>query len=98
VILLDTSGLYAALDENEQLHDRAAAALGAASPPRLVSPFILAELDYLIGKRVGHTAQMALLGEVVRGAYQLETFSPDNIAPAMQIMDQLGPQRKRRDG
>jgi hypothetical protein len=45
VIVLDTGGLYAALDANETLHGRAVAALVAARPPRVVSPFVLAELD-----------------------------------------------------
>ena len=33
---------------------------------------MLAELDYLIGSRVGHQAEMALIDEVARGACQLE--------------------------
>jgi hypothetical protein len=87
VIVLDTGGLYAALDANEALHGRAVAALAAAAPPRVLSPFVLAELDYLIGTRVGHTAQMALAEEVTRGAYQLETFTADDVAQAVRIME-----------
>ena len=59
MIVLDTGALYAALDANETLHGRAVAALTAATPPRVISPFVLAELDYLVGSRVGHKAQMA---------------------------------------
>jgi predicted nucleic acid-binding protein len=87
VIVLDTGGLYAALDANETLHGRAVAALVAATPPRLVSPFVLAELDYLIGSRVGHQAQMALIDEVARGAYQLEVFSSEDVGHARRIME-----------
>ena len=87
MIVLDTGGLYAALDANETLHGRAVAALVAATPPRLVSPFVLAELDYLIGSRVGHQAQMALIDEVARGAYQLESFSSEDVGDAKRIME-----------
>ncbi len=87
MIVLDTGGLYAALDANEALHGRAVAALAAAKPPRLLSPFVLAELDYLIGTRVGHEAQMALVDEIVRGAYQLEPFSPEDVGHARRIME-----------
>ena len=87
MIVLDTGGLYAALDANEALHGRAVAALVAATPPRLVSPFVLAELDYLIARRVGHHAQMALLEEVTRGAYHLELFSSEDLAHARRIME-----------
>lgn len=87
MIVLDTGGLYAALDANETLHGRAVAALAGAAPPRLLSPFVLAELDYLIGERVGHQAQMALVDEVVRGAYQLEPFSAEDVGHAKRIME-----------
>jgi uncharacterized protein len=87
VIILDTGGLYAALDENEKLHQRYAHALAAAKPPRLVSPFVLAELDYLIGARIGQDAQLALLDEVVRGAYQLEPFDSGDIQRATKVME-----------
>ena len=88
MIVLDTGGLYAALDANEALHGRAVAALVAATPPRAVSPFVLAELDYLIASRVGHLAQMALIDEVARGAYQLELFSSEDVGHAKRIMEQ----------
>lgn len=88
MIVLDTGGLYAALDANEALHGRAVAALVAATPPRIVSPFVLAELDYLIAGRVGHQAQMALADEVARGAYQLELFSSEDVGHAKRIMEQ----------
>jgi uncharacterized protein len=87
VIVLDTGGLYAALDANEVLHGRAVAALAASPPPRVVSSFVLAELDYLIATRVGHRAQLALAEEVARGAYQLETFSSGDVGDAKRIME-----------
>ena len=87
MIVLDTGGLYAALDANEALHGRAVAALVAATAPRVLSPFVLAELDYLIASRVGHQAQMALIDEVARGAYQLELFSSEDVGHAKRIME-----------
>jgi predicted nucleic acid-binding protein len=87
VIVLDTGGLYAVLDANETLHGRAVAALVGATPPRLLSPFVLAELDYLIGGRVGHQAQLDLVDEVIRGVYQLEPFSAEDLGHARRIME-----------
>jgi hypothetical protein len=87
VIVVDTGGLYAALDANETLHGRAVAALVASRPPRVISPFVLAELDYLVGSRVGHQAQLALLDEVARGAYQLDPFSTEDVSHARRIME-----------
>lgn len=87
MILLDTGGLYAVLDANEALHGRAVAALVAAAPPRVLSPFVLAELDYLTGKRAGHQAQMDLIDEVIRGVYQLEPFTAEDLGEARRIME-----------
>ena len=87
MIVLDTCGLYAALDANETLHGRAVAAVVAARPPRLLSPFVLAELDYLIGTRVGHEAQLALIDEVTSGVYQLVPFSSEDVSRARRVME-----------
>lgn len=87
MIVIDTGGLYAALDATEALHGRAVAALVAATPPRFLSPFVLAELDYLIGTRVGHQAQLSLADEVMRGVYRLEPFTAEDLAHARRIME-----------
>jgi predicted nucleic acid-binding protein len=85
VIVLDTSGLLAAIDAAQRTHPRCAAVLAKAAGPFLLSPFVLAELDYLLGERVGPAAQDALLGEVERGAYRLEPFNASDVAEARRI-------------
>ena len=69
-MLIDTGGLLAALFPDQRLHDACAAALLRTDGPRTLSPFVLGELDYLIGKLAGVEAQLALLEEVARGAYE----------------------------
>ena len=86
MILLDTSGLLAAIDGSQKQHAEAVAAVHEASGPFLISPFVLAELDYLLATRVSRRAQQALLGEVARGAYRLEPFSAEDIAAAAWIL------------
>ena len=86
MILLDTSGLIAAVVASQRYHVECAAALMKASPPLLLSPFVLAELDYLVSRHIGTVAQMAVLEEVVRGAYQLETFDSADVAKARDIL------------
>jgi len=87
VILLDTSGLLAAIDGGQRHHAAAARSLRAARPPLLLSPFVLAELDYLLATRIGLHAALALLDEVARGAYQLATFSADDVAAASKVIE-----------
>jgi hypothetical protein len=44
---------------------KAVGSLSGAPPPRLLSPFVLAELDYLLAARVGKAARTSLLREVL---------------------------------
>lgn len=87
MILLDTSGLLSALDESQRYHHECADLLGKASPPLLLSPFVLAELDYLLMRHIGRRAQAALLEEVARGAYQLELFGAADVARAKEVVE-----------
>jgi predicted nucleic acid-binding protein len=87
VILLDTSGLLAALDAGQRSHKEAAASLAAARPPLLLSPFVLAQLDCLLLARVGTAARASLLEEVKRSAYLLETMTGTDVAKAKAIID-----------
>lgn len=86
MILLDTSGLLSALDESQRHHHACASLLAEAARPLLLSPFVLAELDYLLMRHVGRDAQGALLKEVARGAYQLEAFSAADVERASEII------------
>lgn len=86
MILLDTSGLLAAVDGAQRHHQTCAAALASAKGPLLLSPFVLAELDYLLATRVGESAQTALLDEVARGAYQLEPFDAEDVRIAREVI------------
>jgi uncharacterized protein len=87
VIVLDTSGLLAAIDSNQRLHEAAREALDDARGPLLISPFVLAELDYLLATRVGNSAELALLGEVERGSYRLEHFSATDVGEARRVIE-----------
>jgi predicted nucleic acid-binding protein len=87
VILLDTSGLLAAIDADQRFHADAARSLQAGDPPRILSPFVLAELDYLIATRLGVDAELALLGEVARGAYEIAPFTGDDVRVAAAVIE-----------
>lgn len=90
MILLDTSGLLAAMDRSEPLHAETARSLAEAGPPLVLSPFVLAELDYLLGKHLGPEARAALLDEVGRGAYRLEEFTASDVSAAAAVMERYG--------
>ena len=86
MILLDTSGMLAAIDGGQRHHAAAARSLASATPPWVLSPFVLAEIDYLLATRVGIEAERALLGEVARGVYRLESLTADDVEAADRII------------
>lgn len=81
-IVLDTSGLLAAVDADQRFHQAAREALESSATSLVLSPFVLAELDYMLLTRVGYVQELALLDEVANGAYRLEPFSAEDVAEA----------------
>ena len=88
MIVLDTSGLLAAIDSSQRFHNAAREVLNEAVVPLILSPFVLAELDYLLATRVGDAAELALLEEVARNTYRLAQFSGRDVAEAMRVIEQ----------
>lgn len=88
MMLLDTSGLLAALFPDQHQYDRCAWALAESQGPLLLSPFVLAELDHLITKLAGTQVELDFLAEVERGAYELVSFQAADIARAREVLDQ----------
>lgn len=86
MILLDTSGILAALFADQNHHRECADALLNARPPRVISPFVLAETDHLIQKFGGVEAEMLFLAEIGRRAYELATFSEEDVDSARRII------------
>lgn len=87
MIIVDTSGLLAALDGSERHHHAAVAAMQKSGAPFLLSPFVLAEVDYLLSTRVTDAAAAALLQQVAVGAYRLEPMDADDITAAAAVID-----------
>lgn len=86
MIILDTSGLLSAIDASQRHHAACAEILAEATRPLVLSPFVLAELDYLLATQVDGQAQLALVDEVARGVYRLESFSAHDVAVAGDVM------------
>jgi predicted nucleic acid-binding protein len=87
MMLCDTSGLLAAFNDQEPYHSAAIQAMEADAGPFFLSPFVLAELDYLISKQVGRKAAALFRKEVVNGSYALESFDTDDLKQANSIIE-----------
>lgn len=88
MILLDTSGLLANYDRSDRHHAMVAGIL-AHPQRRILSPFVLAELDYLVAKVAGQSAELTVLEDVERGAYELAPFGAADVAEARSIIERF---------
>lgn len=86
MIVADTSGLLALFNQREPDHAAVAALVAGETEPLVVSPFVLAELDYLVGRRIGVEAQLVVLEELAGGAYHLADFPTGDLSKAAAVV------------
>lgn len=82
MILVDTSGILAAVDPRQQ-HLAEEARILVQPQRRILSPFVLAELDYLIDRNAGQAEAIKLLRDVGRGVYERAPFGGADVAAAI---------------
>jgi uncharacterized protein len=75
VIICDTSGLIAAYDATDPEGPAVRELLDADAGALVVSPFVLAEVDYMIMTRAGPAAELVLLSDLADGVYQVAEFT-----------------------
>lgn len=85
-MIVDTSALLAYFDANEPAHHPVASAIESAPGPLVVSPYVLAELDYLLLTRHGPKAEQAVLNELGSGAWELAAMDRDRFRMATALV------------
>lgn len=91
-MIVDTSALLAYFNSREPDHTAVASAIEAAAEPLIVSPYVVAEVDYLVATRHGVTAELAVLTELVSGAWTLSAFEGPDLALARDVIEQYADQ------
>jgi len=92
VILADTSGLLALFDRNEPAYEAVRTVVEAERDPLIVSPYVIAELDYLVATRVGVDAELAVLRELASGAWELPQLDARDLERATEVIDRFADQ------
>lgn len=87
MIVADTSGLLALFNRREAAHQQVAAAVASVDEALVVSPFVLAELDYLVATRVGIQAELVVLRELAGGAFVLPDFGAGDLVQAAGVIE-----------
>lgn len=92
-MIVDTSALLAFFDSDEPDHQAVSAVLGGATEPLIVSPYVVAELDYLVASRLGVAAELAALRELAGGAWDLPAIAADDLSQARSVIERYADQR-----
>ena len=91
-MIVDTSALLAYFDTDEPDHAAVSAVVETATAPLVVSPYVVAELDYLVASRLGVSAELAVLRELAGGAWDLATFGIEDLAQAHAVVERYADQ------
>lgn len=84
-LVVDTGVIYAALDTNDDDHQRCFELLSGADEPLLIPSPVCVELDYWIRKNATVDAWLAFCEDVARGAYTVWSVGRDLMLRAAHI-------------
>jgi len=86
MIICDTSGLIAANGHQSSRDGRVLQVLEAEARSLALSPFVLAELDYLMASRSGVAAGLTVLEDVANGIYRVAEVAQRDVAQAAEVV------------
>lgn len=87
MIITDTSGLLALFNRREPEHAEVRDLVAGLDAPMVVSPYVVAEIDYLVATRVGVAAEVEILRELGGGAYVLPEMAQKDLARAADVIE-----------
>ena len=92
MLLCDTSGLIAYFDASDGYHADVSAAIDEEPGPFAVSPYVLAEVGYLLATRRGVREELLAVRELSGGAWELPAFDSGDVRQAADIVERYADQ------
>lgn len=86
MIVVDTGVLYSFFVGDDPHHQNATAVLTSGDELLIVSPLVLAELDYFILSRHGVDPELLMLTELQEGLYEIPPFGSDDLVAARGLI------------
>jgi predicted nucleic acid-binding protein len=87
VLVCDTSGLLAYFDASDTWSTRVTAVIDADPGPFVVSPYVIAELDYLVATRRGVGPELSVLTQLSGGAWELPPIEAGDLEQICRLVD-----------
>jgi len=85
-LIVDTSGYLAGSIATHPLRAAVRDLLLSADQPPVVSPLVMAEIDYLVLDRAGVVREMAVVEDLASGAYDIPDVDVDDLRAAHQVI------------
>lgn len=86
-LILDTGPLYASLDRSDADHGRCRRLIEESDEPLVVPAPVLVEVDYWIHQRLHPGVLVALLDDILDGAYRVEDLQAEDYRRARELCD-----------
>lgn len=93
MIIADTSGLLALFNRREPAHPAVTEAVGEETDALVVSPYVIAEIDYLAATRLGVPDELAILDELASGSYVLPGLDAAELRQARRVIERFADQQ-----
>ena len=92
MIIVDTSALYALMRVDDPMSQSVLEAI-RDDPVRVVSPYVVAELDYLFLTRYGVVQELRVMEELASGNFDLASIGAADIIGCTRVMSRYQDQR-----
>lgn len=86
-LVLDTGPLYASLDRHDTYHEACRRLLLAAHEPLLIPEPVLVEVDYWVQTRLHAGLFVALLDDILAGAYEVVPLVAEDFRRVRELCD-----------
>jgi uncharacterized protein len=89
-LILDTGPLYASLDRSDADHGASGALIEQAAEPLVIPAPVLVEVDYWVHARLHPGVMVALVDDIVEGAYHVEHLQPADYRRVRELCHRYG--------
>ncbi len=87
MLILDSGGLYALLDRDDDAHAAAVSAVADELGPFVLPTLVLAEVGFLIARRGGPAAELRFVAEVAAGRYELDHPTEGDLKRSVELLE-----------
>lgn len=91
-MIVDSSALVAYFVAADRDHAAVDALIATNQEVLIVSPYVVAEVDYLVSNRAGPPDALAALRELAGGAWHLTDFGVEELRAAIDLMERYSDQ------